>query len=83
MYPVASIFVLPMGRSVPQEETMMVWECKVCGFVYNQEKGDPDGKIMPGTSFEQIPEDWHCPICNSLKDYSFVQKDESEATPQE
>ncbi len=73
---------LPAYGKVLQEATMMVWECKICGYVYNQEKGDPNGNIAPGTPFEDIPEDWKCPLCNSAKDYSFVEKDESEATPQ-
>lgn len=63
-------------------EEFMVWECKVCGFVYKAEKGDEENGVAPGTPFEKVPDTWRCPICNSLKDYSFIQKDESEATPQ-
>ena len=37
--------------------------CSVCGYVYDPEKGDPDGGIEPGTAFEDIPEDWVCPLC--------------------
>lgn len=39
------------------------WRCKVCGFIYDPEKGDPDSGIAPGTAFEDIPDDWYCPIC--------------------
>ncbi|MBQ5399745.1 MAG: rubredoxin [Treponema sp.] len=60
----------------------MVWECRICGYVYDQEKGDPEAGIAPGTPFEEIPETWRCPICNGQKGYAFVEKDESEATPQ-
>lgn len=37
--------------------------CTVCGYVYDPEVGDPDSGIAPGTSFEDIPEDWVCPLC--------------------
>ena len=37
--------------------------CDVCGYVYDPEVGDPDSGIAPGTAFEDIPEDWVCPIC--------------------
>ncbi|MBQ2600837.1 MAG: rubredoxin [Treponema sp.] len=60
----------------------MVWECRICGYVYDQEKGDPDAGIAPGTPFEEIPETWHCPICNGQKDYAFIEIEESKATPQ-
>ena len=42
--------------------------CSVCGYVYNPEKGDPDGGISPGTAFEDIPGSWTCPICGAQKD---------------
>jgi len=42
--------------------------CQVCGYVYDPEQGDPDSGIEPGTPFEDIPEDWICPICGATKD---------------
>jgi len=39
------------------------YRCTVCNYIYNPELGDPDGGIAPGTSFEDIPDDWTCPIC--------------------
>jgi len=42
--------------------------CKVCGYVYDPEKGDEDGGIPPGTPFEDIPDDWVCPVCGASKD---------------
>lgn len=48
--------------------TMSKWECRVCGYVYNPEKGDPDNGVKPGTSFENLPEDWVCPSCGASKD---------------
>ncbi len=37
---------------------MEKWECQVCGYIYDPEKGDPDNGVEPGTSFKDIPEDW-------------------------
>ena len=42
---------------------MKKYVCDVCGYVYDPEAGDPDSGIQPGTAFEDIPEDWVCPIC--------------------
>jgi rubredoxin len=44
------------------------YRCTVCGYIYDPEEGDPDGGIAPGTSFEQIPDDWVCPVCGARKD---------------
>ena len=44
------------------------YECTVCGYVYDPEKGDPDGGIAPGTKWEDIPDDWVCPLCGVGKD---------------
>lgn len=46
---------------------MPKYECTVCGYIYDPEKGDPDGNIPPGTPFEKIPDDWICPICGAAK----------------
>ncbi|MBF6058479.1 FAD-dependent oxidoreductase [Thiomicrorhabdus sp. HH1] len=37
--------------------------CKVCGLIYDEEEGDPDSGLAPGTRFEDIPDDWYCPLC--------------------
>ena len=39
-----------------------------CGYVYDPEKGDPDNGVAPGTAWEQVPEDWVCPVCSLGKD---------------
>jgi rubredoxin len=46
---------------------MAKWECLVCGYIYEPEKGDPDGNIPPGTPFEDIPDSWVCPNCGADK----------------
>jgi len=43
------------------------YRCTVCGYVYDPELGDPDGNIKPGTPFEEIPDDWVCPVCGAAK----------------
>ena len=40
----------------------------VCGYVYDPAAGDPDSGIQPGTPFEDIPDDWVCPLCGVSKD---------------
>ena len=47
---------------------MEKWVCGPCGYVYDPAEGDPDGGVAPGTSFEDIPEDWVCPVCGATKD---------------
>lgn len=44
------------------------YQCSVCGYIYDPEKGDPDGGIKPGTKFEDLPDDWTCPVCGASKD---------------
>jgi flavin reductase (DIM6/NTAB) family NADH-FMN oxidoreductase RutF/rubredoxin len=44
------------------------YQCSVCGYIYDPELGDPDGGIKPGTPFEEIPDDWVCPVCGASKD---------------
>ncbi|MDR0978025.1 MAG: rubredoxin [Endomicrobium sp.] len=42
------------------------WKC-VCGYIYDPAVGDPDKGITSGTPFEQLPEDWVCPVCGAPK----------------
>lgn len=46
---------------------MKKYVCTLCGYVYDEALGDPDGGITPGTKFEDIPEDWVCPFCGATK----------------
>ena len=47
---------------------MRKYKCIVCGYIYDPVEGDPDGGIMPGTPFEEIPDDWVCPVCGVGKE---------------
>jgi rubredoxin len=46
---------------------MARYVCSVCGYVYDPEQGDPDNGVAPGTKFEDVPEDWECPVCGAAK----------------
>ena len=41
---------------------MEKWECTVCGYIYDPDVGDPDSGVEPCTAFENLPEDWVCPV---------------------
>ena len=47
---------------------MKKYECTVCGYIYDPKKGDAEGGIAPGTAFEDIPNDWVCPLCGVGKE---------------
>ncbi len=47
---------------------MKAWTCAVCGWVYDEEKGDSAYDLPPGVSFEDLPEDFVCPLCGVGKD---------------
>ena len=44
------------------------WYCVICEHVYDEELGDPDTGIKPGTRWEDVPHDWTCPDCGATKD---------------
>ena len=44
------------------------YRCKKCSYVYSVKAGDPERGIAPGTTFENLPEDWVCPDCGAGKD---------------
>ena len=47
---------------------MTKYRCIPCGYVYDEEKGDPDSGIKPGTKWEKVPDSWVCPLCGVGKD---------------
>lgn len=50
------------------EKQMQKYVCDVCGYVYDPAVGDPENDVAPGTSFEDLPDDWTCPVCGVGKD---------------
>ena len=47
---------------------MKKYKCEVCGYIYDPQLGDPDNGIEPGTAFEDLTEDWVCPLCQEGKE---------------
>jgi len=42
---------------------MAKYECNACGYIYDEAEGIPEDGIAPGTKWEELPEDWVCPLC--------------------
>ena len=47
---------------------MSKYVCDLCGWEYDEEAGDPDNGIAPGTTFDALPDDFACPLCGAGKD---------------
>ena len=60
--------IIKLGKENEGVLKMKKYVCDVCGYVYDPAVGDPDNGVEPGTSFENIPEDWVCPLCGVGKD---------------
>lgn len=56
-----------MGHHQSMSDATQQWICEACGFLYDEAEGDPDGGIPPGTRFEDIPDNWVCPVCGARK----------------
>ncbi len=53
---------------------MKKYECLVCGWTYDEEKGDDSSGLAPGTKWEDVPEDWVCPDCGMSKsDFKMIE----------
>ena len=60
---------------------MQKYWCRICGYEYNPEAGDPGNGVPPGTAFGDLPDDWVCPVCGASKKYvSPMEPDECEKT---
>lgn len=53
------------------------FRCIVCGYIYDPSKGDPEHGIKAGTTFQELPDDWVCPVCGVDKN-SFERVEEYE-----
>ena len=56
---------------------MKNYVCTLCGYVYRPARGDEENGIEAGTEFDEIPEDWTCPLCGASKE-DFELADDSE-----
>ena len=43
------------------------YQCTICGYIYDPEKGDPNNGVQPGTDFNSISDTWVCPVCGAPK----------------
>jgi rubredoxin len=50
-----------------KEVEMDRYVCTICGYVYDPAQGDPDSGVAAGTKFEDLPDDWECPVCGASK----------------
>lgn len=53
--------------SMSEESIGQSYECELCGYIYDPAEGDPENGIPPGTKFEDLPDDWVCPVCDADK----------------
>jgi rubredoxin len=62
--------LLPFVNEKKMKECFLMekYVCDACGYEYDPVVGDPDNWIAPGTAFEDLPEDWVCPVCGVGKD---------------
>lgn len=52
---------------MPKPEEMYQCQTANCGCIFNPEKGDRKAKVQKGVQFEELPEDWKCPVCGASK----------------
>lgn len=57
-----------ISKKKKTEDDFMKYVCDVCGWVYDENEGYPEGGIAPGTKFEDLPDDFECPLCGVGKD---------------
>jgi rubredoxin len=68
--PIAIYFYLELNKSVDRDVVVIAqkFQCTICGYIYDPEKGDPDSGASPGMPFEDLPDSWTCPQCGAMKD---------------
>lgn len=64
----ADVYKTNTNKNTKKHKIMKKYICTVCDWVYDPAVGDPDNGIAPGTAFEDIPDDWVCPVCGVGKD---------------
>ena len=63
----APTYYSAVDKEIKEEKKMDIYVCDVCGYKYDPKKGDPDNGVKPGTKFEDLPDDWVCPVCGAPK----------------
>lgn len=51
------------GVQLVMSKRSKTYVCVMCGYIYNESEGDPGSGIRPGTSYDELPDDWLCPEC--------------------
>ena len=55
-------------------EKFKSWQCRTCGYIYEEESGAPLEGLAPGTRWADVPDDWICPLCGTPKsDFDMVE----------
>ena len=62
------INVMTNENTISKGGFILKYICDVCGWVYDETTGDPDHGIEPGQKFENLPDDFVCPLCGVGKD---------------
>lgn len=60
---------------------MRIYVCTVCGYLFEEEKGNPEVGVAPGTPWEEIPDSWVCPVCGAPKAAFELKEDAPEKEP--
>ncbi len=60
-----------------EEQVYKKYICLVCGWIYDEEQGEPEEGLAPGTLWKDIPDDWVCPDCGAGKsDFEMIEMEE-------
>ncbi len=63
-----SLATMSTVAPVAAKTAMKAYMCVICGFVYEEAKGHPESGLPPGTKWEDVPLNWHCPDCGAGKE---------------
>lgn len=63
-----SVHSVNTATAATPQTAMRAYMCVICGFVYEEAKGHPESGVAPGTRWEDIPLNWHCPDCGAGKE---------------
>ena len=55
---------IAMSEPAAEIQVLDRYECRVCGYVYEPDRGDSKHEISPGTPFAELPTSWRCPVCD-------------------
>lgn len=64
----AATYIKKQPSSKMRKTDMQKYRCIICDYIYDPAQGDPDGGIEPGVAFNDLPDDWVCPVCGAGKE---------------